>query len=219
MVVDRSKCTACGTCTSACPHNVRTVMGKRMTVEDVMDTVCRDKNFYLHSGGGITVSGGDPVAQPGFSIELLKRCREEKIHTTIETCAFAPWEIFEQILEHTDLVYMDIKCIDPALHKRCTGVSNELILENARRASKLRPILFRTPVIPGFNDSPAELKQIARFVRDELKQERLELLKYNKLCQSKYIRLEREFQGDTDTGDDILEQQLNEYRSIVDPLF
>ena len=220
VTVDRDKCVCCGKCSEVCPQEARSVMGKSMAVDDVLAVVRRDVNFYKTSGGGVTVSGGDPVAQPAFAVEILKRCREEGIHTTIETCAFAKWEVFERILEHTDLVYMDIKCIDPELHKRCTGVSNELILENARRTAALgKDMLIRTPVIPGFNDNDEELEKIALFVKEELKQERMELLKYNKLCQSKYVRLDRQYEGDTETPDDELESQMIEFKELVNAKF
>ena len=218
--VDRNKCMCCGKCSEVCPQEARSVMGKLMSVEEVLSVVRKDKNFYKTSGGGVTVSGGDPVAQPEFAAEILKKCREEGIHTTIETCAFANWNIFEKIIENTDLVYMDIKCIDPELHKRCTGVSNELILENAKKIAALgKKMLIRTPVIPGFNDSKEELEKIADFVKHELNQEKMELLKYNKLCLSKYVRLDRNFEGNTEASDEELESQIVEFRNIVNAVF
>ena len=220
VVVDRSKCTCCGKCAEICPNDARSVMGKRMTVEEVVSVVRKDINFYKTSNGGVTVSGGDSVAQPDFACAILKKCREEGIHTTIETSAYARWEVFERILANTDLVYMDIKCIDRELHKKCTGVYNDMILENAKKTAELgKPMLIRTPVIPGFNDDPAELEKIADFVKNELHQERMELLKYNKLCMSKYIRLDREYEGATDTDDEELESQIVEFRNMVDSKF
>lgn len=219
MTADRSKCVACGICAAVCPVDARTVMGKRLTVDEVMAEVRKDKNFYAHSEGGVTISGGDPVGQPGFTIEILKACRAEGIHTTIETSAYTSWETFREILEHTDLVYMDIKCMDPALHERCTGVSNERILENAVNTAKIRPMLVRTPVIPGFNDNAGELRSIALFARDQMGQKRIELLKFNGLCESKYVRLDQKYENHCVDSDSRLEARMAEFRTMVDEVF
>jgi len=219
MTVDRTKCIGCGACTRVCPADARSIMGKELTVDEVMAEVRKDRNFYDNSDGGMTVSGGDPIAQPGFTIELLKAAKAEGIHTCIETSAWTSWEVFEQILEYTDLLYMDVKCIDPELHKRCTGVTNEQILDNAVRAAKAgQPMRVRTPVIPNFNDDEAELKKIADFVHTNLPGVEYELLKYNKLCESKYLRLEREFEGEKDVNDAELEKQIGEFRTMVDAI-
>lgn len=218
--IDRSKCIGCGKCVPVCPEEARSIMGKRMTVDEVVKEVIKDKNFYITSNGGVTVSGGDAVAQPKFAAALLKRCKEEGLHTVIETSGYAPWETFESILEYTDLVYMDIKCIDSELHQRCTGVSNELILQNAVKASQIRTVRFRTPVIPRFNDDPEEIKKIALFVKEKTNSDSLELLKYNNLCESKYIRLDKEFTAERDLPpDDKVEAHMSNLREIVDSNF
>lgn len=218
--IDRQKCTGCGSCIPVCPAEARTTTGKLHTADEVMATVLKDRKYYANSGGGVTLSGGEPAAQPGFALAILKRCGEEGIHTTVETCGFAPWDILEQLIEYTDLVYYDIKCIDPERHKAGTGVTNELILDNAVKAAKRKPILVRVPVIPNFNDDAEELGKIAVFAKEELGGARVELLKYNNLCQSKYIRLDRPFEGETETPPDAqVEEHMNELRNMVSSKF
>ena len=116
----------------------------------------------------MTISGGDPVAQPAFTLALLQRGKQEGLHTAIETSAFTSWNIFRHIIEYTDLVYVDIKCIDRQRHKKHTGVYNDLILENAINMSAVKPVKVRVPVIPGFNDDVEELRRIADFAKDKM---------------------------------------------------
>lgn len=218
--IDRTKCTACGKCESVCFHDSRTISGKLHTVDEVIKVVLKDRKFYTSSGGGVTLTGGEILSQPGFAIALLKRCKEESLHTTIETSGFAPWGILEQVLAYTDLVYYDIKNMDSEKHKAGTGVGNELILENAVKTARIRPMLVRVPVIPNFNDTPEAIEKIAVFARDELGHDTIELLKYNKLGQSKNIRLDRELFVDADIPEnDELEEQLIKLRAIVDSVF
>lgn len=220
IAIDRKRCSGCGQCVGACPAGARTLMGKEYTVDEVMDVVIRDKKYYRSSGGGVTISGGEPLAQPEFACAVLKRCREEGIHTLVETSGFAAWETLEAVLQYTDLVYYDIKCIDAERHKNGTGVRNERILENAVKTAKIVSMLVRVPVIPYFNDDPEELEKIAVFARDRLGQETIELLKYNKLCQSKYIRLDRPFQGQVDTPTDAeMEAHMKELNEKVKAAF
>jgi pyruvate formate lyase activating enzyme len=190
---NRDQCKGHGRCVEVCPYEARSLMGRNATAGEVFEDVNSDAIFYQNSGGGVTISGGDPVAQPDFAISILKLCREAGIHTAIETCGFAKWEILKAILDYTDLVLYDIKHMDAAIHKKYTAVSNELILDNAKRIrAKLKlPMLARLPIIPGYNDSLENLKSAARFIAQELGNEvKVHLLPYHRLGETKYERME-----------------------------
>jgi pyruvate formate lyase activating enzyme len=169
-------------------------MGQYMTVDEVFDDVHADVIFYQNSGGGVTLSGGDPVAQLEFSIHILERCRNADIHTAIETCGFVDWSNMKELLAWTDLVLYDFKHMDPIQHKALTGVSNELILANAKRIVQdlNLPMLARLPIIPGFNDCSENLEQTARFIANELGAHiKIHLLPYHRLGVTKYERMEQ----------------------------
>jgi len=194
VITDRNICTGCGSCVDACPEEARELMGKYMTVEEVVEEVMKDDIFYQRSGGGVTLSGGEPFTQWKFSANILKHCKEKSAHTAIETCGYAPWKTMEQVLQYTDLVLYDLKHMDPKEHMKLTGVSNELILENVRRIWHERhiPIWIRVPVIPGYNDSPANIDALAGFVVNELSPFlQIHLLPYHRLGESKVQQLEK----------------------------
>jgi len=190
-LIDRSKCTGCGKCVDVCPNEARTLVGKSMTVEEVVKEVKKDTSFYNKSGGGVTISGGDALAQPEFSLAILKECKEAGIHTAIETTGYAPWATLEKLLKYTDFVLYDIKQMDSEKHYEGTKTRNPLILENARLVSKMKPMKVRIPLIPGYNDSVENVRKTACFVRDELGIKDLEVLAYNKLGEAKYDRLDK----------------------------
>lgn len=164
-----------------------------MTVKEIMGKVVSDYCLYQNSGGGITVSGGDCEAQPEFTAELLKAAHENLINTCVEISGAFPWETVKMITDHADYILYDLKCMDDKRHIEGTGVSNKRILENAKNlVQENKRILFRTPLIPGFNDSPEDIEATARFIRDELglnPADHLELLAYNNLGEDKYLRL------------------------------
>ena len=215
VVTDRERCSGCGACVPACRAGARSLMGRMMTAEEVTREIVRDRRFYETSGGGVTLSGGDPVAQPEFAVSILESCRREGISTLIETCGYTDWSTFSRILEQTDLVYMDVKCIDPERHRRGTGVTNERILENAVKTAKMRPVRVRVPVIPGFNDDADELMAVAEFARKKMGVEEIELLKYNGLCESKYVRLERKYEKHSNSAAAGLEERMAYLRRLV----
>jgi pyruvate formate lyase activating enzyme len=175
--------------------------GKSMTVEEVVDEVLRDRAFYETSSGGVTLSGGDPIVQREFSKAILERCKAEGLHTAVETTANCRWEALEPLLAFTDLVLMDLKHMDDDKHRLATGVGNRRILENARRLAETgKPLVFRTPVIPGVNDAPEEILAIAGYVRelagvwedrrhDPAALPALELLPFHRLAGNKYESL------------------------------
>lgn len=164
-----------------------------MTVEEVLEVVKKDRLFYSNSGGGVTVSGGEPTFQPHFLTEFLRRCQEISLHTAIETCGFVNWKVLEEILEYIDLVIFDIKHMDAKRHKELVGVDNGLILDNATRlARKGKPIIIRMPLIPGHNDSEENIAALAKFLV-ETRLMRFELYPYHRFGVTKYRNLGREY--------------------------
>jgi pyruvate formate lyase activating enzyme len=193
-VTDRSRCKGTGECAAICPNEARSLMGRTMSGLEVFEDVNADAVFYQNSGGGVTLSGGDPVAQPAFATDILKRCQNAGIHTAVETCGFAKWQTLKNILRYVDLVLFDIKHMDPVKHRAFTNVSNELILDNAKKIRRQLelPMLARIPVIPGYNDSPDMLKTAAQFIARELGTAvNVHLLPYHRLGEAKYERLEK----------------------------
>jgi len=187
--IDRDRCQACGACVKACLSEARMISGKRMTVEEVLEIVKKDSLFYWDSGGGVTASGGEPASQPDFLLQLFKKCQECGIHTTLDTCGYVRWEVLEPILKYVDLVLFDIKHMDSVIHEELTGVSNELILDNAMKiARKGKPMIIRVPLIPGYNDSVENIRALGKFVC-EMGLSRVDLLPYHQLGENKYQRL------------------------------
>ncbi len=186
---DRGRCQACGACVDVCPMAGRTLHGRVVTVNDVISTVERDYIFYRTSGGGVTLSGGEPLLQALFAADLLQACQERGINTAIETCGYAPWDEFAGVLAHTDTVLFDIKHVDGEAHRRLTGVDNALILENLRRAAdQAGHVVLRMPLIPECNAEPATVRAIAELARD-LHISEMHLLPYHGLGEAKYAAL------------------------------
>ncbi|MBN1188143.1 MAG: glycyl-radical enzyme activating protein [Dehalococcoidales bacterium] len=191
---DRDVCKSSGKCVEVCPHEARNIAGKYMTAGDVFKTLMEDKIFYDRSGGGVTLGGGEPLASPDFTASLLRLCKNAGIHTALDTCGYAKWEIVKQILPHVDLVLFDLKHMDPAAHRLYTGVTNEVVLENARRICQELHVLVwaRIPVIPGFNDSSGNIEATGKFIASKLgASTEVYLLPYHRLGEMKYHRLER----------------------------
>ena len=197
----REQCSTCGQCVEACFSGALEWVGSHYSLDRIMQQIMEDKAFYETSGGGVTLSGGEPVMQADFSYRLLQSCRRQGIHTALETCGHYAWKRVQPLLEVTDLIMMDLKTLDDKAHRRATGVSNRLICENARRLALTdRPVLFRIPVIPTVNDTPATVAAIRDFV-DELQHLRresfgesaapidLELLPFHQLATDKYASL------------------------------
>lgn len=193
-VVDRALCRACGRCVFACPQKGRTVSGMWMEAEEVMDEILRDCSLYLNSGGGVTVSGGEPLLQWEFTAELLRQCKANGLHTAVESCVYVPWEHIQPLTGLVDLWFCDIKSMDPEKHRRGTGVDPALILDHiGRLVSGGAKLCIRMPLIPGFNDGEEDVRALGRYVREVLKlgYEDVELLKYNNLGESKAGRMGR----------------------------
>ncbi|MDI7258902.1 MAG: glycyl-radical enzyme activating protein [Thermodesulfobacteriota bacterium] len=192
--IDRSICQGCGACVDKCPGGARELVGNYMTVEEVLNEVSQDTLFYRNSGGGVTLSGGEPLEYPEFSAQFFKRAHRKGFHTALDTCGYASWQAMQRVVEHVDIVLYDIKHTEPLVHKLLTGVSNELILENARLlAANGISLVIRVPVIPGCNDSEENIKSIAQFTR-EIGISRLDLLPYHRLGMQKYRKLGRDYE-------------------------
>jgi pyruvate formate lyase activating enzyme len=215
VVIDRDKCTGCGSCVDSCPAGARVLEGEYMTVDQVMEVVRKDAAMYRTSGGGITLSGGDPTMQPRFALGLLKKSKELGLHTAIETCGHTSWDVLRSLIDYTDWLFFDIKSMDSERHRQGTGYGNERILENARKAAALNgTMMVRTPMIPGFNDTKDDVEAILRFVTGELglPAENFSLLRYNKYAEGKYERLDRE------KGRQCLEPQTPEYMDSLNEI-
>jgi pyruvate formate lyase activating enzyme len=191
MNIDRDRCTSCGACEEACPAAALEVVGKLWTVEALAAEVKKDEPFFRNSGGGVTLGGGEPMMQPDFVERFLRECKEQGLSTALDTSGLAPWEQYEKVLPHVDLLLLDLKQMDPARHREVTGVLLEPILENARRMGGSRlPVWVRTPVIPGYTDTPENIGEVARFIAGNMPNvQRYDLLAFNNLCTGQYERL------------------------------
>lgn len=214
VVIDRGKCDDCGECAKACLWDALKIIGEEITVKEVIKKVERDRIFFEQSGGGLTLGGGEPLTVPEFARELFKRCKALGINTALETCGYAPWENFEKVMPYLDLVYYDIKHLDAEQHKNFTGVSNTLILENAKRILGMKEpsTIVRVPLIPEFNADEKQITSISRFVR-QAGGTMMELLPYHRYGKSKYRQLGRQYF--LDDLDLIEEEQALRLRNIV----
>jgi pyruvate formate lyase activating enzyme len=214
---DRGLCKSIGLCVDVCPNEARTVIGRRTTADEVFKEIAADALFYQESGGGVTLGGGEPLAQPEFTDSILKKCRDAGFHTALDTCGHASWTTAREILRHVNLVLFDFKHMSPEMHKKYTGVSNELILQNAEKIHHeiSIPMRARVTLVPGFNDSPENLEATARFIADRLsKAIPVHLLPYHRLGEAKWERLGR--RNETAAIDTLAEQQLMECRQIFE---
>jgi pyruvate formate lyase activating enzyme len=181
-------------CVAACANGALRVCGEEMDVEQVLDAVERDAAFFTESGGGVTFSGGEPLAQADFVAELAQRCHAKGLHTALDTSLDAPWPTLARLLPWTDLLLCDLKLCDSAGHEALTGVPAERIHDNLRRADAAGcRIWIRRPVVPGVNDAPAEMEATAAFAAGLRNVERFELLPFNTLAALKYRSIGRRF--------------------------
>ncbi|MGA1821501.1 MAG: glycyl-radical enzyme activating protein [Thermoplasmatota archaeon] len=193
FVINLLKCSKCGDCVEVCPGSAKYLIGKEIPVDDLVQILMRDRNYHEHSGGGVTLSGGECTMFPDYLEDLLKRLKEEGANTLLETCGHFDMEKFKRnILPYLDGVYFDLKLSDPVDHEKYTGVKNDRILENLSRLAMERSIdlKVRTPLIPGITDTEENLRGIKR-IADDLGIENLEFLPYNPFCLESARRIGR----------------------------
>lgn len=185
--INRSKCDNGGACVKACPTTALTFDGYEMEVNEAVDKLMQDQIFYEQSGGGITISGGDPLLQYDFSREVLKKCRENGVHTAIETCMYAKKEIFQSFFGLVDLFIVDIKIMDPIEHQKYVGTGNDLILSNFKTlVENNQNILVRIPLIPEITSTEDNIRSICQFVVKNAPDTAIELINFNPLAENKY---------------------------------
>jgi len=213
---DRSLCDDCGACVAVCPVEARELAGKDMCVDEVIKKVLKDKLFMVSSGGGMTVSGGEPLMHPDFTVALLAAAKAEGLHTAIESCSFASRETVDKVFKYVDLGLLDIKHMDSDTHKKLTGVPNEQILDNIRyiHCQLKVPIMISLPTIPGYNDSDENIADTAKFVADELGNDvKIRLLPYHRLGESKNESLGKEMDMSIEVPSD---EHMQRLKTIVE---
>jgi pyruvate formate lyase activating enzyme len=190
-------------------------MGKHMTADEVFLEVNKDKDYYKISGGGVTASGGEPLSQAEFVAALFKKCRENDIHTCLETSGLGTKAALDRVLPYTSLVLFDIKHVDATIHRKLTGQSNEQIWQNLKYIiEKNIPLIIRAPMIPSYNDSDAEITALARsMVKMNLK--KIHLMPYHKYGIGKYKMLDRQYElADVNKSDARLEEVKAKFESF-----
>lgn len=179
-------CIVCGDCVEVCPVNALDNLGKDISVKELMDLILKDKSFYDSSGGGLTLSGGEPLLQADFVCDVFVNAKKNGIHTALDTAANIPFSLFEKVLPYTDLILLDLKIMDGTIHEKYTGVRNERILKNAEALFKSNvKIHIRVPVIKGINDNMENMRLLKKFISQAANIEKIKLLPYHSLGISK----------------------------------
>jgi pyruvate formate lyase activating enzyme len=190
VVVNRAKCDLCGKCVEACAYEALEIVGREVGVDELVAEAERDRVFFEESGGGVTLSGGEPLAQPEFALALLEALRGRGLRTALDTSGAVRWDDLDRASSLADLVLYDLKLLDTARHQSFAGASNALPLENLRRlAERRRPIVIRIPLISGINDEPAHIGRMIAFLRPLTGIKRIDLLKYHRGGEEKYSNL------------------------------
>lgn len=192
--VDFAKCVTCGDCMKACMAEVVKIEGRSATVTEVMEEIVRDRDYYEASGGGVTLSGGEPLRQPDALVELAGECRAEGVPVWLDTCGYATPEVFERAVAAVDGFLFDVKTVDPVLHREYTGVDNAPILANFRRAVATgKPVRMRVVTIPGMTDTDLNLGNLIDLAKDVHFEGPVDLMPYHRMGAAKYANLGREY--------------------------
>ena len=191
VIADYDACNLCGACTEICPSKALEMSGKQVTVEELVKIIEKETVFFEQSGGGVTISGGEPLMQPDFLLDLLKACRERGIHRVVDTSGFADAEVLLEVAKHTDLFLFDLKHMDTATHRKWTGVENEKILNNLRLLAKSgAEITVRIPLIKGVNSDTDSLRALVAFIASlDGTPKPVDLLPYHAIAAAKHKRL------------------------------
>jgi pyruvate formate lyase activating enzyme len=197
LLINRTKCNLCGECVSVCPTKALGILGEEYSIPELLSILEKQRALYRRSGGGVTLTGGEPLFQSESVIELLELCAKRGIHTVMETCAYGNQEAFTQVLERVDCLFIDLKHMDPKTHHRLTGKNNDLIHNNVRLASatmaaRNRILVIRMVVIPGINDC-TNVHELAEFLHSLPYIENVELLPYHRYGTHKYNLLDRSY--------------------------
>lgn len=203
--VDFARCAVCGRCAEVCTRGALKIVGREMTVSRVMTEVLADVSFYRRSGGGLTVTGGEPLFQANFLSGLLRTARESGVHTCVETSGYASRASFDGILDCVDLFLFDIKHTDDSAHRRLTGASNRVILENLDHlCARDADILLRCPIVPGLNDDDEHVRAVAELTRRYPQLRGVEILPYHNMGREKWQQIGRPYEladlGNSDTA-------------------
>jgi pyruvate formate lyase activating enzyme len=208
--IERKLCTKCGECVNFCYAGALKVYGKEITITEVCEEVEKDVAYYRNSDGGVTLSGGEPFAQPGFVISLLRQLKKTGFHNNVDTCGYAEQKVMNEALQYTDLVFYDLKHMNGAAHKRLTGISNKRILNNFKLVAESGvELIVRVPIIPEINDSKDNIKSIAEFVARFKSVKEVNLLPYHRFGLGKYEMLDRPY---------LLDSKLPPNRSYLEEL-
>lgn len=214
MITDMDKCVFCGKCKTYCMYEARDIAGKEYTIDEVLKVVLQDKIFYKKSGGGVTLSGGEPLLQIDFTQELLRRLKEEGIHTTVDTCGAVSFDALERAAQYTDLFLYDIKLMDDKKHMEYIGAANKIILDNLVKLSQIHDdINIRMPIIEGINADISNIEKTLDFLR-HLNIEKINLLPYHDFAKHKYYKLDRGY--DEDSMSKPSDEKMNIYKELFE---
>jgi pyruvate formate lyase activating enzyme len=192
--INRESCTNCGKCIEVCYTEALTWFGRYLTADELFDIVNKDEPFYLTSGGGVTIGGGEPTFQPEFLLSFMKKCKDNHLHIAIDTCGYTRDKDARRILEEADLLLFDLKCMDANKHLEFTGVPNTIILDNLKRLNDIgKPIIVRIPVVPGYTDSLENIKSSAELIYGLKAVERIDLIGYHEFGLVKYCQLGKDY--------------------------
>ncbi|UCD07996.1 MAG: glycyl-radical enzyme activating protein [Dehalococcoidales bacterium] len=212
VIINRKLCDNCGLCVSICYSEALNLVGEEYTVEELVHEVEKDEVVYKHSGGGVTISGGEPLLEPEFTLELLHSFKQNNINTGVDTCGFVPRDTLESVLSYVDFFLWDIKHMNSGKHVEYTGVSNEFILDNLRFVSDSgTPVYLRLPLIPGYNDSEDNLRDVCEFAKDLSSLVEIDLLPLHHLGKVRYAALGHHYpiEGIPLIRDEVLQEKKN----------
>jgi pyruvate formate lyase activating enzyme len=215
--IDRAKCTLCEECVKNCVPEALRISGKKMTVDEVFKVVKKDADYYEASGGGVTASGGEILAQADFVAALFKKCREAGYHTNADTSGFGDPAALEKILDYSDLVFFDLKHMDPVKHREYCGTSNDLILSNLELVVKKGvPVVIRVPLIPGYNNSDENLRALAETVSKITRDSVVNILPYHRYGANKYRMIDMVYR--LEGVPELTQDELNKAKEIIESI-